>query len=224
MGDLDLETKEGQAGEWTWTAGKFFADENDKGIQTGPDARFYAISAEFPEFSNEGKTLVLQFQVKHEQSLDCGGGYIKLMPGDADMSEFKGDTKYNIMFGPDICGLSTKKIHTIFNYKDENYLMKNEEKCETDQLSHVYTLVVNPDNTYEILVDLESKRKGSLYEDWDMLAPKKIKDPNASKPEDWDDRKMIEDPSEVKPEGWDDIPKTIADPDAEMPDDWDEVS
>jgi hypothetical protein len=37
------------------------------GIQTTPDSRFYAISSEFREFSNRGKTLVLQFSVKHEQ-------------------------------------------------------------------------------------------------------------------------------------------------------------
>ncbi|XP_037445341.1 uncharacterized protein LOC119314748 isoform X2 [Triticum dicoccoides] len=49
------------------------------GIQTSQDYRFYAISAEYPEFSNKEKTLVLQFTVKHEQKLVCGGGYIKLL-------------------------------------------------------------------------------------------------------------------------------------------------
>ena len=49
------------------------------GIQTSIDARFYALSAKFPEsFSNEGKTLVVQFTVKHEQTIDCGGGYVKV--------------------------------------------------------------------------------------------------------------------------------------------------
>ena len=64
------------------------------GIQTSPDSRFFAISAEFPEFSNKGKNLVLQFSVKHEQDLDCGGGYIKLLSGDVDQSSFGGDTPY----------------------------------------------------------------------------------------------------------------------------------
>ena len=64
------------------------------GIQTSPDSRFFAISAEFPEFSNKGKNLVLQFSVKHEQNLDCGGGYIKLLSGDVDQSSFGGDTPY----------------------------------------------------------------------------------------------------------------------------------
>ncbi len=50
------------------------------GIQTSQDARFYGISAAFPTFSNKGKTLVIQFTVKHEQSIDCGGGYVKLFP------------------------------------------------------------------------------------------------------------------------------------------------
>jgi calreticulin len=64
------------------------------GIQTSEDYRFYAISAEYPEFSNKDKTLVLQFSVKHEQKLDCGGGYVKLLGGDVDQKKFGGDTPY----------------------------------------------------------------------------------------------------------------------------------
>ncbi|CAL9075843.1 unnamed protein product [Musa textilis] len=64
-----------------------------KGIQTTEDYRSYAISAEFPEFSNKDKTLVLQFLVKHEQKLDCGGGYIKLLSGEIDQKKFGGDTQ-----------------------------------------------------------------------------------------------------------------------------------
>lgn len=67
------------------------------GIQTAEDHRFYAISAEFPEFSNKDKTLVLQFSVKHEQKLDCGGGYIKLLSGEVDQKKFGGDTPYRCL-------------------------------------------------------------------------------------------------------------------------------
>lgn len=66
------------------------------GIQTSEDFRFYAISAEFPEFSNKGKNLVFQFSVKHEQKLDCGGGYMKLLSGDVDQKKFGGDTPYRL--------------------------------------------------------------------------------------------------------------------------------
>ncbi|RID56415.1 hypothetical protein BRARA_G03614 [Brassica rapa] len=54
---------------------------------------FYSISADFPEFSNKDKTLVfLLFSVKHEQKLDCGGGYMKLLIGHVDQKKFGGDT------------------------------------------------------------------------------------------------------------------------------------
>lgn len=64
------------------------------GIKTTPDARFFAISSKIDTFDNTGKDLVLQFQVKHEQDLDCGGGYIKLLEGDVDQKAFGGDTPY----------------------------------------------------------------------------------------------------------------------------------
>lgn len=41
---------------------------------------------------------------------------------------------------------------------------------------------------------------GELEADWDFLPPKKIKDPKAKKPEDWDDNKKIDDPEDKKPE------------------------
>ncbi|KAG9138186.1 hypothetical protein Leryth_001405 [Lithospermum erythrorhizon] len=106
----DWKKDENMAGEWNFTSGKWNGDPNDKGIQTSEDYRFYAISAEFPEFSNKDKTLVFQFSVKHEQKLDCGGGYMKLLSGDIDQKKFGGDTPYSIMFGPDICGYSTKSM------------------------------------------------------------------------------------------------------------------
>jgi calreticulin len=78
------------------------------------------------------------------------------------------------MFGPDICGFSTKKVHVILNYKGENHLISRDIECKTDDITHVYTLVLKPDNTYEILIDTESVQTGSLYEDWKMLKPRKI--------------------------------------------------
>ncbi|KAJ6359648.1 hypothetical protein OIU77_003786 [Salix suchowensis] len=134
----DWKKDENTAGVWNYTSGKWNGDPNDKGIQTSEDYRFYAISAEFPKFSNKDQTLVFQFSVKHEQKLDCGGGYMKLLSGEVDQKKFGGDTPYSIMFGPDICGYSTKKVHAILNYNETNHLIKKEVPCETDQLSHGY--------------------------------------------------------------------------------------
>uniref|UniRef100_A0AAZ3QTE4 Calreticulin n=1 Tax=Oncorhynchus tshawytscha TaxID=74940 RepID=A0AAZ3QTE4_ONCTS len=199
-------------GEWKLTAGNFYGDaEKDKGLQTSQDARFYAASARFEPFSNEGKTLVIQFTVKHEQKIDCGGGYVKVFPSTLDQAEMHGDSQYYIMFGPDICGYSTKKVHVIFNYKGKNHLIKKEVKCKDDELTHLYTLILNPNQTYEVKIDNEKVESGTLEEDWDFLPAKTIKDPEAKKPEDWDDRPKMDDAEDTKPEGeW--KPKQIDNP------------
>jgi calreticulin len=215
---------EGTLGKWELSHGKYYNDAaKDKGIKTSQDARFYQVSVELDKpFSNEGKDLIVQYSVKHEQRIDCGGAYIKLLPSGLDQSQFNGDSVYNIMFGPDICGSSTRKTHLIFNYKGKNHLVKKEIKAETDEFTHLYTMILKPDNTYKVLIDENEVASGSLKDDWDMLLPKQIKDPNAKKPEDWDDRKMIPDPADKKPEGWDDIPAEITDPNAKKPEDWDD--
>jgi calreticulin len=212
-------------GKWKHTNGKFFGDAADFGVQTSEDAKHYGMSAKLlSPLTNEGKQLVVQFSVKHEQELDCGGAYIKLLHGAVDQDSFGGSTPYSIMFGPDVCGSSNRKTHVIFNYppKNDNLLIKEEVKVETDHLSHLYTLVVNPDNTFKVLIDQKVVREGELEKAWDFLLPKKIKDPEVKKPADWVDAKKIPDPSDTKPDNWDDIPATVPDPEATKPDDWDD--
>merc|ERR1719424_663907 len=193
-----------------------------EGLQTSQDAKFYAMSTASKEFSNDGKTLVIQYSVKHEQDIDCGGAYLKL--GAYDSEKFEGSSEYNIMFGPDICGSSTKKTHVIFNYKGKNLDKKKEVRAESDTLSHLYTLIVKPDNTYEVQIDMNKVDSGSLEEGWDFLESKEIRDPDEKKPTDWVDEAEIDDPEDKKPEGHDDIPAKIADPKATKPDDWDDES
>merc|ERR1712146_721182 len=212
-------------GAFKVSAGKYYGDEEaGKGLQTSQDAKFYAISAKTKEFSNEGKTLVIQYSVKHEQDIDCGGGYLKIAPSDAQGEKFEGSSPYNIMFGPDICGSSTKKTHVIFNYKEKNLDKKKEVRAESDTLSHLYTLIVKPDNTYEVQIDMSKVDSGSLQDGWDFLEPKQIRDPEEKKPSDWVDNAEMDDPEDKKPEGYDDIPAKIADPKASKPDDWDDES
>lgn len=63
------------------------------------DARFYGLSTKFEPFSNKGKPLVIQFTVKHEQNIDCGGGYLKVFDCSLDQKDMHGDSPYLIMFG-----------------------------------------------------------------------------------------------------------------------------
>jgi len=214
--------KGSEQGKFVLTAGKFYGDpEKDKGIQTSQDARFYASSAKFDGFNNEGKTLVIQFTVKHEQNIDCGGGYAKVYDCSVDQSDLHGETPYKIMFGPDICGPGTKKVHVIFTYKDKNLLIKKDIRCKDDEFTHLYTLVIKPDNTYIVKIDNEKVEGGELEADWDFLPAKMIKDPEAKKPDDWEDNPKVDDPEDKKAEDWD-KPQYIADPDAKKPEDWDD--
>jgi len=126
------------------------------------------------------------------------------------------------MFGPDICGSSTKKTHFILHADGKNHLVKKNIAAESDEYTHTYTLVLNSDNTYEVLIDGSKKESGTLEEDFSILPDKQIKDPSKSKPDDWVDERMIDDPNDKKPEGWDDIPAEVSDPSAHKPDDWDD--
>lgn len=85
------------------------------------------------------------------------------------------------MFGPDICGSQTKKLHVILSYQGQNYPIKKDLQCETDKLTHFYTFILRPDGSYSILVDNRERDFGSMYTDWDILPPRKIKDVNAKK-------------------------------------------
>lgn len=69
------------------------------GIQTYNDAKHFSISAKIPEFSNKNRTLVVQYSIKFEQDIECGGGYIKLLSSYVNQKKFSGDTPYrSILF------------------------------------------------------------------------------------------------------------------------------
>jgi calreticulin len=215
-------------GKWERSAGEWFADEaKDQGLMATEDMRWYTISAPMDAtVSTKDSDLVLQFSVKHakKEYAFCGGGYIKLMPKGTDAKTLGGDTPYHIMFGPDLCGYDISRIHAIFNYNGDNLLKDDEIKLdynEKDEYTHVYTLVLKTDNSYQILFDGNVKAEGDISDAW-AFPSKEIDDPEDKKPADWVDAAEIEDDSVTKPEGYDDIPATIADPDAKQPDDWDE--
>merc|ERR1712141_376364 len=214
---------EGTQGKWVAATGKWFKDEaEDTGIQTSQDSKFFGIASAFESFSNEGKELIIQYQAKYEKDVECGGGYLKIGPKLDDLTTFGDPTPYSIMFGPDKCGY-TKRTHLIFTYKGKNVLKKSDlaYKQEGEGTSHLYTMILKPDNTVLVEIDQEEIYKGSIKDDWEVLKPKEISDPEDKKPEDWSDESMIDDPAEKKPDDWVEE-KRIVDAEAKKPDDWDD--
>ena len=231
----DWKQDSGEAGRWEVSAGRFYADdEKSKGLRTMDDAKFYAISTRFPKFGNKGRTLVVQYSVKYDQDVvgSCAGGYLKLFPSTVDQQTLHGgadEDAYNLMFGPDVCGLD-HKVHAIFHYGHEAKKLGGDEAgqvdkriaAHTDTLTHVYTWIIRPDRTYEIKIDGGKARKGELLSDWDFLPPRRVRDPKASKPLDWVDEPKMDDPDDFKPDWWDKVPRKIKDKKARRPADWDD--
>merc|ERR1719321_1337484 len=139
-----------------------------------------------------------------------------------DATKFGDPTVYNIMFGPDKCGY-TKRTHLIFNYKGKNVLKKSDlsYKQENEGTSHLYRMILKPDNTVRVEIDEEKIYEGSIKDDWEVLKPKEIADPADKKPDDWTDESMIDDPADKKPDDWTEE-KRIVDSDASKPEDWDD--
>ncbi|XP_053713171.1 calnexin-like isoform X1 [Synchiropus splendidus] len=243
-------------GKWVVEQLKENKVPGDHGLVLKSRAKHHAISALLNKpFIFQDDPLVVQYEVNFQDGIDCGGAYIKLLSdtGDLNLEQFHDRTAYTIMFGPDKCG-EDYKLHFIFRH--QNPLNKDIEekhakradvdlkKFYTDKKTHLYTLVLNPDNTYEMFIDQSSVSRGSLLHDVvpPVNPPKEIDDPNDSKPDDWDERAKIPDPEASKPEDWDedapakiedsdaikpdgwldDEPEFISDPNAEKPEDWDE--
>ncbi|KAM7207026.1 Calreticulin family domain containing protein [Rhypophila sp. PSN 637] len=219
-------------GEWSVEEPTVYKGmEGDKGLVVKNAAAHHAISAKFPKAINpKGKTLVVQYEVKLQNGLECGGAYLKLLRENKALhqEEFSNTTPYVIMFGPDKCG-HTNKVHFIFNHKNPK-TGKYEEKHLTSpptakivKTTELYTLIVHPNNTYVIQQNGEEAKTGSLLEDFtpSVNPDKEIDDPKDKKPEDWVDEARIPDPDATKPEDWDeDAPYEIVDEEATMPEDW----
>merc|ERR1712048_1252429 len=92
---------------------------------------------------------------------------------------------------------------------------------EGEGTSHLYRLILKPDNTVRVEIDEEKIYEGSIKEDWEVLKPKSIPDPEDEKPSDWAEDSMMDDPADKKPDDWV-TEKRIVDSEAKKPDDWDD--
>nr|Q39994.1 RecName: Full=Calnexin homolog; Flags: Precursor [Helianthus tuberosus]CAA84491.1 calnexin [Helianthus tuberosus] len=230
-GSWIVSEKEDYPGEWKHSKSE---GHDDYGLLVSDKARKYAIVKELekPVELKDG-TIVLQYEVRLQNGLECGGAYLKyLRPQDAGWTAkgFDNESPYSIMFGPDKCG-ATNKVHFILKHKNPKsgdyveHHLKFPPSVPSDKLTHVYTAVIKPDNELVILIDGEEKKKANFLssEDFEpaLIPTKTIPDPDDKKPEDWDERAKIPDPEATKPDDWDeDAPMEILDEEAEKPEGW----
>jgi calnexin len=115
-------------------------------------ARHHAISSRLnkPFKFTEEKPLVVQYEVKFQNPLECGGAYVKLLTDEPalNLENFFDKTSFSIMFGPDKCGTDSK-YHFIIRFKnpvtgsiEEKHAKKSEllDTYFSDGKTHLYTL------------------------------------------------------------------------------------
>lgn len=206
------------------------AFSDDLGVQLTQEMRHYGFGTSFPAISfADEKEIVIQYEVKFDEPLHCGGAYVKILRDDADIASLDNATPYGIMFGPDKCG-NTDKVHFILQHKSPVTGIW-EEKHFTDAVpvksdfhhTHLYSLKLSLTNEFSIWIDDKQVAEGNLLTS--MSPPinpsKEIDDPTDRKPADWVDEETIPDALAVKPEDWDEsAPKKIPDPTAVKPADW----
>jgi len=227
--------------------GQWAIDGSEKsgGLVATEGMRHYALSRNLDQvvnFESTKKPLVVQYDVTFNTQgpVTCGGSYIKLLSvptsgsTPADLTTIADTTPFTLMFGPDKCGADAK-LHFIFRHQSPITLEYREIVAKkisglhsllfADKKSHLVTLVVKPDNTFAIKVDLNVILAGALGgpESFNpsLLLPETIDDPLDSKPASWVDDEMINDPEAIKPEEWNDSAE-IVDPGAKIPAEWNE--
>ena len=142
-------------------------DFGSQGLKAKLPARKYGLTIPFDRDILPGdQPFVVQYEVRLQEDLDCGGAYIKLVSAYTEDDEYSRfdpkdlgeETPYAIMFGPDRCGV-TDKVHFIIRHKNpvsgewSEHHMKNPPKSVKDTYSHLYTLIIRPDNTFFVLID-----------------------------------------------------------------------
>lgn len=229
-------------GQWGFETPEFQIVEGDRGLVARHEARLHGISTILPRVFgtlDAPNGLVFQYEVKLQAGLECGGAYVKLLRADDSSAEpkvlsiesaeeFSNETPYVVMFGPDKCG-ENNRIHLILkDALDNEHHLKNPPMAKTDRiLSTLYTLNVAPNGDFEIRINGDVVRAGSVYStaDFDYVEtsePEFIADPTDTKPEDWEDEPTILDPTVSKPADWDESePYLVPDIHATIPADWD---
>ncbi|KAK2955848.1 putative Calnexin like protein [Blattamonas nauphoetae] len=211
-------------GRFGWDAGRYYADwEMSMGLKLTEDKKNYIISAKLPEeFDNEKKPLIFSYTVKCESDPGPTGLYMRLYSENLDQTNLSSADPFEIEFGPEYEGIVGAHLHFSIRSNGTLYHLKESFHLPKDEFTHMYTMILRPDCTYEVRVDDEMKLNGRIQDDFPgILPPKEIPDPAAVKPSDWVDNPEIPDPTYVKPENWDDR-QTIPDPKrATKPPTWD---
>lgn len=133
--------------------------EADKGVQLTQEMKHYGFGARFPTpLRFDRDEVVIQYELKLEERLNCGGAYIKLLrDGAIKLEKLNNESPYTIMFGPDKCGTDSR-LHFILKYMNPVSKMWTEHHYDghiKPKIDRSY-LALRKDNTFEVFIDTKS--------------------------------------------------------------------
>ena len=193
----------------------------EKAIVTQTRSASHAISTKFRHpIAVPGESLVIQFEARAQLLFTCGSAVMTVFTDpDFNPSDVNNGTYRWLEFGPETCGRNNRTHLDVFTKRDNGdhvrHSLRRAPWIPVDEISHLYTLVIRPDGTFEALIDNRSMRNGTFVSDFEppVFELPTIDDPNDKKPDDWVDDVIIPDPNAVKPDDWnDDEPFMIPDP------------
>jgi calnexin len=238
-------------GKWkTDTLFQLHGRRGEKGLIIEGRAESQAISHTFRHpISVSNETLVIQYEARAQFVFTCSQGFMTIFTNsDFDPTTFGNESVKFIEFGPERCYSFNQSRFNVYTIDSENQLVQHSIKrshwIPVDEVTHLYTLIVRPNGTFETLIDNRSSRNGTWTDDFTppLFENPTINDPTDVKPSDWVDDVIIRDPAARKPKDWDDDapfkipdpakrtpppgwllnePKTIPDASAKRPANWD---
>ena len=163
--------------------------------------------------------IVIQFESRAQLVYTCYSTIMRIHTSKFDPYHQTNDTEHFIEFGPDACRKINNARLNFFskdaNGKSVKHVLNKEIHVPQDEIPHLYTLIIRPNNTFEYMIDTRSFYNGTFTESFrpNFVEPEFIDDPEDHKPDDWDDNEFIPDLTATKPDDWNESePEMIPNP------------
>lgn len=138
--------------------------------------KFYDISADIGKtINNRGKLLIISYTMKQEKDENHTMASIKLFGEGLNQKRLNQSTDYEICFGPNYGSTNDKRHFDYFmRFGNQTYQSSRILHCIMDKYTHMFTLIIRPNNTAQLLVDGKPIHEGLLREDFDVLGPRLV--------------------------------------------------
>ena len=168
---------DGLHGRFVHDAGMWFNDYDVQvGMKTVDPRKYYQTSIDMGKtINNRGKLLIISYTMKQEKDDNQTMAAIKLWAEGTNQKTINESTPFEISFGPNR-GSTSDKRHFDYYMSFGGHVFQSTKMflCTLDKFTHMYTLIIRPNNTALILEDGKPIHEGLLRDDFDVLGPRLV--------------------------------------------------